>query len=462
MIKQKSQIFLLIILVTSVFSLLLFSNSVKYDPFIENVDYTIDLFDLKMSGPQINITTPENITYSEPMSGYYSATYGFENDEIGDDPEDWIIWMEDDTIEVVSEIAGHKNVLRLYDSSSSTQNHIQHQFSAKDHGQIEFWMRSTDVNDHIRLEITNPSDTDLFHFDISSGNFEVVTGSGTQNLTSAINDQWYHIKIVFRASYGSTYEGLISTYTWKVFIDTYEYGAYTFMNNQDVEWIRASTAYVGASGVNFYLDAVGYSWDTDYSMGDNLNEGLLLSFENSTSLDWIGYSLDMQDIKTTKGNITILFPSNDGLHTIQMFGNNSFDMTYQSRVRYFSVDINAPTSVVSFTPYTDPNIVIRSTVFTITADDGLGSGISLIKYKINDSIWYDYLGPFNLSSYEHGIYNISYYAIDNVGHIESENSIKIILIPEPSESGIPGYHLGIMICVISIVSWVIIKKRFES
>ena len=118
--------------------------------------------------------------------------------------------------------------------------------------------------------------------------------------------------------------------------------------------------------------------------------------------------------------------------------------------------------MISFTPYRDPDIVIKSTFFTITADDGLGSGVSLIRYKINNSIWYDYLGPFNLSSYEYGIYDISYYAIDNVGHIESENSIEVTLIPEPSEPGIPGYHLLIMLGIMGIISAVIIKKRVKS
>ena len=34
----------------------------------------------KPSQPDIDIITPENATYTDPMSGYYTATYGFESD----------------------------------------------------------------------------------------------------------------------------------------------------------------------------------------------------------------------------------------------------------------------------------------------------------------------------------------------------------------------------------------------
>lgn len=45
--------------------------------------------------------------------------------------------------------------------------------------------------------------------------------------------------------------------------------------------------------------------DPAYLVGDNLNEGLLFSFENSTTLDWMGYSLDGQTNRTIFGNTTI-------------------------------------------------------------------------------------------------------------------------------------------------------------
>ena len=38
----------------------------------------------------MNLITPENITYTEPMRGNYPGTYSFDNDKNGVDPLDWI------------------------------------------------------------------------------------------------------------------------------------------------------------------------------------------------------------------------------------------------------------------------------------------------------------------------------------------------------------------------------------
>jgi len=78
------------------------------------------------------------------------------------------------------------------------------------------------------------------------------------------------------------------------------------------------------SGYNYYTDALSYSWDPNYNIGNNLNQGLLLSYTNNTELSWIGYSLDGQANKTISGNKTIPIPSL-GLHKIQVFGNNQED-----------------------------------------------------------------------------------------------------------------------------------------
>jgi len=106
----------------------------------------------------------------------------------------------------------------------------------------------------------------------------------------------------------------------------------------------------GAGGVDyhFYVDAVGFSWDPNYNIRDNLYEGLLLSYKSSISLDWIGYSLDGQWNRTILGNTTISMP-NDGLHSVQVFGNDSIGNIYESEVRYFTV--SSISSISPFNPF---------------------------------------------------------------------------------------------------------------
>lgn len=58
----------------------------------------------------------------------------------------------------------------------------------------------------------------------------------------------------------------------------------------------------------------------------------------------------------------------------------------------------------------------------------MGSGVSVIRYRINDSDWIDYIGAFTLSSYNVGYYNISYQAIDAAGNVEEINTILVKLV----------------------------------
>ncbi len=126
-------------------------------------------------------------------------------------------------------------------------------------------------------------------------------------------------------------------------------------------------------------------------------------------------------------------------------------------------DTIAPTSLVAFTPQSGINIVNDSTTFTLTADDGLGSGVSEIQYKINQSSWNTYSSPFDLSGYQPDNYLITYQAIDNLGNIESENTLLVLLTGPEIDTlppGIPGYNLYILIGIAAFFTIILLKKKF--
>ena len=108
-------------------------------------------------------------------------------------------------------------------------------------------------------------------------------------ITAPNNNQWYHIKIEFEQT-TEGYQNLAQN-RWQGYINNVHYGDYSVYRNQDAIKMRAWTG-MTATNVICFFDAIGYSWDSDYNIGNNLNEGLLLSFENSTNLDWMRYSLD--------------------------------------------------------------------------------------------------------------------------------------------------------------------------
>jgi len=139
--------------------------------------------------------------------------------------------------------------------------------------------------------------------------------------------------------------------------------------------------------------------------------------------------------KKGDGTVTIRFSGNDTL------GNEGYaEVTVRK-------DTIAPTSSISYIVHKEPNMVNKSTTFTLTANDGSGSGVSVIRYKINDSDWFEYSTPLNLSQYTYGDILISYQAIDEIGNFEEENTLLVELV----DTGPSDNVIMILIIVGSIV-----------
>ncbi|MFX1499201.1 MAG: FG-GAP repeat domain-containing protein [Promethearchaeota archaeon] len=563
--------------------------------------------------PSIWIDTPRNRTHTMPTKGYFLGSFGFENDEFGTKPDKWISSGE---VFVIDELDGHKKLARMRDLGTGSSSSIRQMFSSlQQNGTIEWWWRTTDSSEPYTF-IMRGSSSNLFRFRINDYEFQYDNGTWNSLGLSAYDNVWYHVKIAYECTTGD-YEGL-NQFEWCVWINNSRYGNFRFSNNDITgESITFSSDNL-AAGYNMYLDAVGYSWDPYYNIGDNLKEGLLLSFHTNFERNWTAYSIDDQPYRMILGNITIKMP-NEGKHHIQVFSNVSNGILagsmVQSDIRYFTIDtiipeifINKPTqnevfgtippnftvsineinlvstwysldggitnvtftgltgrinqsewdkkgngsvivifyardkgdhensakitiqkdihkpeifinepiqdgffgtiapnfnisiieeklnttwysldggstnitftgftgkinqtewdkradglitirfyandsvanenflevsifkdtlapiSALIFEPYRDIHIVNRSTIFTLSADDGAGSGIAILRYKINDSIWIDYTGAFNLSEYDPGDYLISFQAIDEMGNTELINTVLVTLVEIP-------------------------------
>jgi len=284
----------------------------------------------------MEIITPENITYTEPMAGYYPASYGFENDVIGNHPSNWTISENGGIVEIVAQEKGHKQVVKLCDTSSFDDTSILNSFSGKSYGTIEFYMEASDVSEDFIINLQN-SGTKAVEMRFNEDWIEVYDGyhEWTQ-ITNVSDDEWYHIRIDFECSNGD-YEEL-DQYEWRIYIDGIQYGDYDFHNDvSQIDEIKILTGHL--STIDAFVDAIGYSWGSSYNVGDNLNEGLLLSFKAGTTLNWTSYSLDGQNYRTILGNCTIPIPSN-GLHTIQVRGTDTLEIIYESNLRYFTINVS--------------------------------------------------------------------------------------------------------------------------
>ncbi len=65
----------------------------------------------------------------------------------------------------------------------------------------------------------------------------------------------------------------------------------------------------------------------------------------------------------------------------------------------------------------------------LTADDGDGSGVFLIYYRIDEGTWNPYFGSVNISHKWRRV--IDYYAVDNLGNIEDIQTLTVFIEAEP-------------------------------
>ena len=317
------------------FVFLLFITNVMPISVIQNNQVKFDIqkeLSPKLNNNGITIITPENKTHTVPMNGYYPATYGFENVPDGsDDP----LWSDGQgTSAIISTLDGHNKV---YQCAGGLLGIGQLWDSEKDYGTIEFYMYNEDATEPFQIQIQRLGVGVAFAIRIINNKFQFNNATGYHDTgKSALDSTWYHVRLDFETSIGG-YMGLSQWY-WRLFIDGESYGPYSFVNN----WVPDRFACYAAPFVSTARawDAVGYSWDPNYSIGDNLNEGLLLSFEEPTELVGIAYSLDGQANRTILGNTTFKMPE-PGLHSIQVVGMDSLGTMYQSDLRYFTVDFHA-------------------------------------------------------------------------------------------------------------------------
>lgn len=375
----------------------------------------------------IKIITPENKTYYGPMSGYYPATCGFESDADGSDPSGWAVDESGGTITVVDDVDRHNKVVELYDTSGSVDVELYQTFSAKNQGSIELYVYNNDASKRLAFNFGDSTfATNIFRLRMDNYKFEYVDNTGWHDVgKSASSLTWYHIIIHFERT-TSGYQGL-SQNKWKIEINGIEYGDYNFVTNADLEGFKILTRNPD-SGYSCYVDAVGFSWDPNYNIGDNRYEGLLLSFENIVSLDWIGYSLDGQTNRTILGNTTFPIPLG-ALHNIQVFGNDSIGIKYESEVRYFTI-------------YELPKIFIKlpiqNDLFESSAPDYnisiTVSGLNKTWYTLDNgatNITFTGLtGTINQVEWDKkvdGAITIQFYANDTLGY---KNSTEVVVIKD--------------------------------
>lgn len=298
------------------------------------------------SNGELSLVTPENTTYTEPMSGFYPGSYGFEADADGSvpTPTEWNdASMPGSYIEVLSAMEGHNKILHLWDSyEAGKQAGAEHTWSdwgIQTYGTIEFWFMTSDVYSFNQIVLRYGSTTSRLRLVIDDGKWLYHDSKydvpGLTDEFQPQSNEWYHVRMDFETTTGG-YSGL-DQYRWRVIINNeYVSGEMWFDSNGVPSRLLYTTG--GDLGYSMYIDAIGYSFDPNYNIGDNLKPGLAVKFNAIHDFEDLKYSIDGTTNKTILGNTSILMPLN-GLHTIQLFGTH-IAVTYSSQLRFFTVNFS--------------------------------------------------------------------------------------------------------------------------
>ncbi len=289
----------------------------------------------------------------------YTATYDFLDDVVDEVPDGWSdLSTGVGYAKVISNLDEHDKTVEFYHGAGAGDDAgIEDTFSSSQtSGTVEFWWRTNDATITSNV-ILNGGATQSILFRCTADVFQIHNGASYQTLsTTPLDDTWYHIRIDFECGAGG-YKGL-SADTSTIYINGVNEGTYGFGNVVDSQtkiwfWTGATAVYYN------WVDAVGYSWDDNYKIGDNLYK---------TEISTGDYGSTTQLKKGDILNIEYRTNSYDEI-TLDLLNNDVIQETY-SMVRRGTVYNGIQYS----------QIIIDD---TITFDE--------IEFLINDCSWLDIL-----------------------------------------------------------------------
>lgn len=380
---------------------------------------SVDLCAMKFNYelPDVILIEPENKTYTEPRSGYYLNTYGFEDSPNGAFPHEWIPESNGGTCKIIPSLGDHNKAVELYDSNvPNGYIGMKNAFtSTQTEGTVEFYFRSTNVNKQTNIYLFENSKTEGIHLVIMNNNLWYFKSNTYLGLgTPMMHNQWYHFRIEF-----DSITGIFRLWVDGVQVTYITGGDYLYQNNNaGMNYLSLTTWHNDVDYIS-YFDAIGYSWDSQYNIGDNLVEGLLIDYKMASDIVWQAYSLDGQQNITMLGSTVIPFLE-DGPHTIQLFGNNSNGDSFQSEKRFFAVDtkfpeiiINSPDDVSIFEgvpPIYDITIIEENVISTWYTLDGGITNISITELS-------DFIDLETWLATPNGFVKLEFYVEDILGNI---------------------------------------------
>lgn len=238
----------------------------------ETIDYTFEnniLYE-NSSISYDNIFNVRNQTIVN-LVNFSDTTYSFTDDDDAGHPVDWVVSEGDSTsIEVVSEKEGRTKVVEINDWGGYTCS-MYNIIDAKAYGSVSFWwlFSGTSANRKQDFELSsggigNPDNIIQLYCDTN----DLYINGGILIKSNLPTNVWFFIRIDFEST-ANGYMGLAENY-FRIGVNGENHTDTAFWYNKDtIDRIVFETW--GASCMvdePLYVDAIGYSWDENYEMGD--------------------------------------------------------------------------------------------------------------------------------------------------------------------------------------------------
>ncbi len=254
-------------------SSILFISLFPFNAYSQVSDVNYDFEQIKLFDDYSILPIHEvNLRHSNNNTGNFNGTHSFENDTDYINPSDWI----DDSgvgcsANTFPSKLNHNKILELNDTSGNVAK-LKQDFPSgvQVSGSIEYWLMVDNVVKKTNIHTENDVDGNFLLFYIRTSTFKHYDGAVFQTLPSSpvpkVNT-WYNIRYDFECGAGG-YTGLGAD-EYRIYINGLSYGVYDLRNpSNNVEELFFTTD--GAEqDYKFYIDAIGYSWDTDYSINEN-------------------------------------------------------------------------------------------------------------------------------------------------------------------------------------------------
>ena len=198
----------------------------------------------------------------------YPATYNFMDEVDGTCGTD-IDFLDtanhvgvDNSICIISDFVNHRKVLKITDATATDYTEYEHSIgSVKTDATIEFWWAVSQIasSDGAKFVCFEGATEICGLYITTTGLHTYNPGADNIKLAFIVADTYFHVKIILDDTAN----------TFDCYIDGVNEGTFNYRNNSTtgIDKVRVGSGFDDI--INVYLDAIGFSFDANYNIGDN-------------------------------------------------------------------------------------------------------------------------------------------------------------------------------------------------